>query len=269
MPPRPKQGEGSNTPRKESAFYALLLMCFRMTKRGDRPHWLLDTNAGSGANANCDGSPIVAIRAAVNSDRDAPVRLHFCEVDTERAACLHSNCFGQVQRLPPESEISTCAMDNADFLRHMTATILEEESSAATGTVLCDPNGFPHGCPVDALDDFMGIFPRMDLILNLNLSLFARVRGCLNSSREDIRKGFLDWPKLDALIERFHKFFAFVRNPSLGPHERFTIFFLTNNPNVGTRRFLDFFPRGSAQWTEIIEGFRRINPEQGFFEGME
>ncbi len=268
MPPRQKQGEGSNTLRKESAFYDLLLMVFRMTKRGDRPHWFLDLNSGSGVNANCDGSPLVAIRAAIDADRDAPVRLHFCDVDPERSDSLHLACFGQVLRLPPESEISVCTMDNADFLRHMTATILEEEGSTATGTVLCDPNGFPHGCPVDALDDFMRTFPRMDLILNLNLSLFAMVDGCERSKYEHIRKGFLDWPKLNALIERFHKQFAFVRNPSVGGM-RFIIFFLTNNPNVGTGRFLDFFPRGSAQWTEIIEGFRRINPEQGFFEGME
>jgi hypothetical protein len=245
-------------------------MTFRMTKNLPFAHWHLDLNAGCGLNATCEGSPLTAIRAALDAGRSAPVRFHFCERSKGRVAQLRNLCFGLVERLPPDSQMSARALDNSAFLPEVADMIRQEERPEfAAGTVLCDPNGFPHGCPVDALDAFSLEFRRVDLILNLNLSLFARVfgkngkGGCLGSANESIRKGFLDWPKLNALVARFHKRFAFVRNPSRGPRERFTTFFLTNNPNAGTSRFLDFFARGSTQWHEIIETFGRVNPAQG------
>lgn len=265
------QGEGEGTPRKERGFYALLLMAFRMTKNCPLPHWHLDTNAGCGHNANCPGSPLVAVQAAIDARRRAPVRFCFCDIEEARMAELIEAC-PSPDLLPPGSDIVGMATDNANFLRIISASIRSTEArpELTTGTVLCDPNGFPVGCPVDALDTFLGTFPRMDLILNVNLSLFARVRGCLRSEREEIRKGFLDWPKLNGLVDRFHKRFPFVRNPSRGPRERFTTFFLTNNPNVGDRPFLDFFPRGSSPWHEIIENFGCVNPDQPWlFEDLQ
>ncbi len=161
-------------------------------------------------------------------------------------------------------------MDNADFLAEMTCRIAEDvPMRLETGTVLCDPNGFPAGCPVDALDNFMDVFPRMDMILNLNASLFAMVNGCKESERESTRKGFRNWPTLANLLPRLYKKYWFVRNPSRGGNgQRFVTFCGHNHDSRGQRGFLDFFPLKSLQGQTILLDLRRVDPSQSdLFEG--
>jgi hypothetical protein len=146
----------------------------------------------------------------------------------------------------------------------------ESRPGLAVGTLFCDPNGVRVGFPVDALEAFSRLFPRIDLIINLNASVFAMVRGCKASGRPSVQKGFLDWPDLLDIARRFNRPLRnwWVRNPSKGPGMRFAMLVGRSLP-TGRRSFKDFHPLDSPAGQEIIHTLRRV-PTGGryLFEGM-
>ena len=268
-----QQGQGNGTPRKETGFFKLFRIALRVMKHSKFAYWHADLNAGSGHNeeVDCAGSPVVFLMAAVEVGAAHPTKAYFCDLDQDRITQLRAACTGFVERLADGSEIHWVVEDNGAFLHRLAHDIREQEPrpTFATGTILCDPNGFPDGCPVDALDAFFAEFWRLDLILNLNASLFRMVEGCKLSSRESIRKGFVDWPTLAQLLPRFHKNYWFIRNPSRGPGFRFVTFYGHNNDGLHYNKFEDFFPLESRQGHDILHSLQWVNPEQPLFEGFE
>jgi hypothetical protein len=163
-------------------------------------------------------------------------------------------------------------MDNADFLRDAAQEIraAERNPGLAVGSCLCDPNGFPEGFPVEALKDFAREFPRIDLVVNLNVSLFARVRGCKASANEAIRKGFVYWPELGDLVGLYPRRHWWVRNPPAGPWgmERFVTFYGHNWPRTKRTAFAEFVPLDSLAGQEIVGTFKRHASDQKLFSFM-
>jgi hypothetical protein len=272
-----KQGQGNGTQRKEEGFAALFRMSLRVSKAtavAAFPYWHLDLNAGCGWNvkANCPGSPAVFLDEAIAAARSGPVHARFCDTDPVAVESLRANCFGLCCRIGPEASVAARAVDNADFLRGAADEIrvAERNPGLALGTCLCDPNGFPEGFPVEALRDFTREFPRIDLVVNLNVSLFARVRGCKESERENIRKGFVHWPELGELIGLYPREHWWVRNPPAGGlgQERFVTFYGHNWPRTKRTAFAEFVPLDSLAGQEIVGTFKRQASDQKLFSFM-
>jgi hypothetical protein len=272
-----KQGQGNGTVRKEAGFAAVLRMSLRVSKArpvAAFPYWHLDLNSGSGwnAKAGCLGSPAVFLDEAARAGRAGPVHVRFCDTDSAAIETLRANCFGLCSRVGPEASVAARAMDNADFLRETAEEIraAERNPGFAVGSCLCDPNGFPDGFPVEALKDFACDFPRIDLAINLNVSLFARVRGCKDSVHENIRKGFVHWPELGELIGLYPRRHWWVRNPPAGPWgmERFVTFYGHNWPRTKRTAFAEFVPLDSLAGQEIVGTFKRQASDQKLFSFM-
>lgn len=263
------QGQGKGTARKEDGFAALFRLLLKVsTGEAVRnfPYWHLDLNAGVGWNdkAGCPGSPLVFLREAARVGR--PCRAYFCDNDPEAAGRLQANVLAE--GAPPEgSERHVVCCDNADLLARVGAEIAADERvpELAVGSCVCDPNGFRQWFPVGGLVDFFDRFRRIDCILNLNTSLFARVEGCKRSANAAIRKGFEDWPELGELLGGFHKQTCFIRNPSKGGggRERF-VTFLGTNARIKRTPFKDFYPLDSWQGQEIVRTLRRVDVGQGY-----
>lgn len=265
-------GNGRWTSRKEEGYKLLFRQSLGISLGAlPFPYWHIDLNAGCGFNhqADCEGSPLVFLREAVRFQR--PFRAFFCDHEPEFTGALEQVCNGlfvsadgsgpgefSIEDLPPRSAWGIHCLDNAKMLPVVADAIRKSErnSQHAVGTCLCDPNGYPHGFPTEALIAFAADFPKIDLILNLNVSLFARVRGCKASRRENISKGFQEWPELGELIGLFPRPHWWLRNPP--PHkggERFITFLgRTYRPDRG--RFADFYPLTTRIGQEILRTLR-------------
>lgn len=258
-----QQGQGGSTQGKEIAFAALMRMALGIGKAApDYPHWHLEMNAGSGRNdkASCDGSPLIFLRAAEEAGRT--YRAFFCDNDEANIAALRANCFSLGP--PPDGcERTVTCKDNAEFLDGVATLIRAAENPRfALGTCLCDPNGWK-GFPVEAIERFAALFPRIDLILNLNLSFFAMVKGAAAHPAPSCRP-FADaekWPSPEVLVGRFHKRHWLIRNPSSAKGMRFSVLY-GSNFKVKTARFMGFVPLESIAGQEIIRHLKSIHPEQ-------
>ena len=250
------QGQGGSTPRKQEGFARLFRQCLYLS-RGALPfaYWHLHLNAGEGFNhvAGCEGSPITFIQEALKVGR----RFHafFCDNDPALTEKLRGAVLATTP-WPDGSSATIRTSDNAQLFAAVADAIREEEPNPAhaVGSCLCR-----HGFPEKEMAAFAERFPKIDLIFHLNVSLFARVRGCKASPNPSRSKGFGEW-ELGELIGRFARPHWWLRNPP--PHswggERF-ITFLGRTMRPDRRRFTDFYPLGSRIGREILRTFRH-NP---------
>lgn len=265
------QGQGIWTSRKEEGFANVFRQSLYLSMSA-RPfdYWHIDLNAGGGFNheADCDGSPLVFVREACKVSRT--FRAYFCDHDgslvdelRDRLVSFALLADGSGPNpdclFPAGSHFTFACCDNADFLPRVAQHIRNQETNSrhAVGTCLCDPNGYPHGFPTEALMAFAHEFPKIDLILNLNVSLFARVRGAKASRNEKTGKGFRNWPELGELVGRFPRPHWWLRNPPphRGTGDRFITFLgRTYRPDRG--RFADFLPLKSRIGQEILRTLR-------------
>ncbi len=255
-----KHGQGKHTSRKEDGFRMILRQCLRMTQRMLTPYWHIDMNAGSGYNAvsECMGSPLVFLEEADNVGRS--FKALFCDNDPEAVASLRNATFFAVEATD-SSALSVVCKDNREALDDFSRWIMAEEPRPeyAMGTCLCDPNGYPHGFPTDAIARFANRFPRIDLVLNVNVSLFARVRGCKGNPNTP---GFDKFPDPETVLGlKPHKTHWLVRNPPKGGRESFVIF-LGRNTEAGMTCFEEFYPLDSTRGEEIVKTLRRVTPDQ-------
>jgi hypothetical protein len=186
MPSRVRQGQGISTIDKERRIAAALTVSMRIAnaKFGSKGYrfWYMDANCGSGYNhqVNVPGSPLVFwnIKQECLTAMD-PVA-HFCDRDTVAIDQLR-NRFAQ----HPETAGSTLLnCDNEDALYVFAENIMRSENQKyAVGAALFDPNGYfwrsatGVGVPTRALEWFPREFPRIDIILNLNMRTFHLQRG--------------------------------------------------------------------------------------------
>jgi len=266
------QGQGDGTRVKEDNFGQLFRQSLRISKAGPvahQPYWHIEPNAGTGWNskAGCDGSPLVFCRAAMEVERYGQVIGYFCDRDPKAIEQLRRRLVGW-----KGLQVHFRAMDNAEFLREVAGIIRRTETRPplALGTCLCDPNGW-HGLPVDALAEFTVEFRRIDIILNINCTLFRTVKGCcreLAKVSEGHKKAFRCWPEPAEIIERMHKKYWLISNVGRTQGHKF-LQLIGRNTSAGWKRFGRFFPLNSWEGRTLLNELKRIEPDQKCLPGME
>jgi hypothetical protein len=259
------QGQGADTARKEEGFRALIRSALKLAGAptiATFPFWCIDLTCGSGFNdkAGCHGSPVIFLEEILRADRR--FMAYFCDNEPSHTDALRL-------RLPPQlllrrdSAWQVVCADNRILLPHIAEVIAaREDAQHAVGLCLCDPNGWK-AVPVEALQAFARRFPKVDLVLNLNLSLFRKVRG----HRRKCKPGFDDWPSVAELPALFSRNHWLIRNPSrCGKGHKFAILFGRNHPR-GMKKFEDFVPIDSKDGQDIIESLHRVPMgQQDLFE---
>ena len=145
-------------------------------------YWHFDANAGCGHNRTCDvpGSPVVFHVVADNCLNGMQRRAFFSDCDQAQLDELTA-------RLTPTWKSSSYLLprDNEESLEVFAECIRSsgERPHFAIGSVIVDPNGYWYrngngkGPPIAGLLRFSAAFPRIDLILNLNVGSYWRQRG--------------------------------------------------------------------------------------------
>jgi hypothetical protein len=269
--PALKQGQGPGTAHKEEGFHIALTASLHISKGGraiDYPYWHLDLNAGSGRNelveGGCDGSPLIFLRAAIRANRR--FNATFCDNDKVALDLLQDRIEPLRGQFPKDSTIRFLPLDNAECLTHVAGRIeAAEDSRFAVGTCLCDPNGYRFGFPEAGLQWFARRFPRIDLALSANVTLFRTVAGCQRNG-----KGFKDWPDYETILNGFNRPHWLLRNirEHQGPGHRFTVA-VGRTTKEGYRKFGDFYPRESPEGKTILSMRRAAVGQRLLFPNME
>jgi hypothetical protein len=200
-------------------------------------YWHFDANAGSGHNdmANVPGSPIVFHTIADACLNGMRRQAFFCDCNSEALKHLGSRLGGWA--------MSSKLMwgDNEDHLATFAQYIGSTENPMfAVGSVIVDPNGYWYrnggglGAPTNALPIFARNFPRIDIILNLNLRTYwmQRAHGHAVLLPRDV-------------LARFHKDFWLVRYNKVG-NGRFLLA-VGRNVETGDHRKLGFHKLDSPE----------------------
>lgn len=185
-----RQGQSISTIDKERKIAAALTVSMRIAnaKFGGKGYrfWYFDANCGSGYNhqVRVPGSPLVFwdVKQQCLTAMD-PVA-YFCDRDIIAIQQLRERLSHQQETAG--SLVMNC--DNEDGLQQFAKHVLNSENPKyAIGAVLLDPNGWFYrsavgeGVPMLALQWFPAMFPRIDLILNLNMRTFYLQRGAGHS----------------------------------------------------------------------------------------
>ena len=145
-------------------------------------YWHFDANAGCGHNRSCDvpGSPVVFHIAADACLNGMQRRAFFSDCDQRQLDEL-------AIRLTPAWKASSYLLprDNEESLEVFAECIRSsgERPQYAIGSVIVDPNGYWYrngngmGPPILGLLRFTAAFPRIDIVLNLNVGAYWRQRG--------------------------------------------------------------------------------------------
>jgi hypothetical protein len=187
-----------------------------------------------------------------------------CDNRRDYVERLHTLVSPRIERTNGSTTKIMCC-DNADALRELARLIDEvDRSRKPIGVVFVDPNGSSedNGFPLTALKWFYSR-PRhsgIDLILSLNFSVFARVRGFNKNNPGN--KGFTNYhdPR-DVCGLKPYKRYWLVRNPNYSKGDRFAMFFGSNH-FAGMEGFEDFVPLDSVKGQEIVNNLRRIQMDQ-------
>lgn len=174
------QGQSLATIDKERRIAAAISVGMRIASvpkfrgKGYR-FWHFDANCGSGWNqrVNVPGSPLVFWHVAKTCLVGLEASPFFCDIDQasmrelQNRLSTNPNAAAKSWLLP---------YDNQEALEVFAEMIRRSERSQfAVGSILVDPNTYYYrdqngrGAPVDALKWFTREFPRIDVILNLNI----------------------------------------------------------------------------------------------------
>lgn len=174
------QGQSPATIDKERRIASALSIGMRIANarfggKGFR-YWHFDANAGSGWNGDFDvpGSPLVFHAMADQHLGGMRREAFFCELNGETLGQLAARLgryAGQSTLLPGDNDIALDAF--AERIRQA------EKPSYAVGSVIVDPNGYWYrnaenkgASPVKAMLRFVAEFPRIDVVLNLNMRIY-------------------------------------------------------------------------------------------------
>ena len=250
------QGQGATTEFKLRGIQAAITVTMRVATGPHLvrfPYWHIDLNSGCGINhdAGCIGSPLAFLQAA--SSLKPNYRAFFCDIREEAIAELKG-------RVGTNSRCTLLRGDNRIALPLIAERIrgLERKPRFAMGTVLCDPNGYFYGdsVPADQLADFCREFPRIDIILNLNVRTRRLIRGCIEKRRagwEDVRCLRLD--ELPSFLNRRH---WLIRNLISKGGDQFVLM-VGRNYRLGDHRALGFHHLESVAGQAVlaaVEGLR-------------
>lgn len=178
------QGQSTVTIDKERCLGSALTIGMKIAdgKFGGRgfSYWHFDANAGSGWNdrVGVEGSPIVFHRVADQYLKGLKREPFFCDINVAALQKLSIRLGNWPGYLFPG--------DNEDALYVFAERIRQvERPEFAIGSVIVDPNGYWYrnakgeGAPVKSLIRFAAVFPRIDIVLNLNVRTYKlqRARG--------------------------------------------------------------------------------------------
>ena len=199
-------------------------------------YWHFDANAGCGWNedAGVEGSPVIFHRIADRYLTGVERRAFFCDINEKVIIQLSRRFEGT-----PWARCSHILHgDNEEGLEVFAECIRQsrERSEMACGSVLVDPNGYFYksakgiGAPTRGLVEFAAEFPRIDLILNLNVRTFWLQHGAGHAVIPPTE--VLDSLNKKCWLVRFtnysgHKFLLAVgRNVKTSPHAAIGFFTL-------------------------------------------
>jgi hypothetical protein len=250
-----RQGQGRTTEIKVRGIGAAIAVTLKVCTNpalAAFPYWHIDLNSGCGYNhdAGCFGSPL-AFLAAVSNAGKTNYRAFFCDIQPAAVS--------ELRRLLAAEPGCTCiCANNRETLPQVAAVIraAERNPHLAMGTVLCDPNGYFYGdaVPADEMRRFCAEFPRIDVILNLNVTTRRWIRGC-------IEKGVRGWEtatclrldELPAFLSRRH---WLIRDlVSRGGHQ-FALM-VGRNYRLGDHRAMGFHHLDSAEGRAIVARVER------------
>ena len=183
---RGRQGQSVSTIDKERRIAAALTVSMRIAnaKFGGKGYrfWHFDANCGSGYNhqVNVPGSPLVFWDVKRDSLTAMDPVAHFCDRDPIAIEQLRS----RLAQHPETAGSILLNRDNQDAISIFADNIRRSENPKyAIGAALFDPNGYYYrsasgsGVPIEALQWFPVEFPRIDIILNLNMRTFHMQRA--------------------------------------------------------------------------------------------
>jgi len=176
------QGQSLATIDKERRIGAALSVSMRIASRalGGKGYtfWHFDANAGSGWNEkiNTPGSPLVFWQVADVCLSGFKPAAFFCDLDVDAMRRLQS----RLRSIPGSASASYLLPgDNQEGLEVFAECIRRSEKTKyAMGSVVIDPNGYYYrnpkgiGAPIYALQWFCREFPRIDIVLNLNIRTY-------------------------------------------------------------------------------------------------
>jgi hypothetical protein len=186
MPSRIRQGQSIATVDKERRIAAAMSVSMRIANnvfggKGYR-YWHFDANAGNGWNheVGVPGSPVVFWHVAETCLRRMEPAPFFCDRDAMAIEQLRA----RLGHIPAGAGSILLPGDNEDGLGVFADSIrISEKPHYAVGSLIIDPNGYYYrsakgiGAPVAGLQWFVREFPRIDIILNLNMRTFHLQRG--------------------------------------------------------------------------------------------
>ncbi len=208
--------------------------------------WHFDANAGSGWNDEIGvaGSPLVfwdVARACLRGMEPMPF---FCDIDREALRSLQRRLMGD----PEASEKSVLLPgDNEEAIEVFAETIRRSERPEyAVGSVLVDPNGYFYrgrdgkGPPSNALGWFCREFPRIDVVLNLNIRTYSMQleRGHAVIPPDQVLASLRKrhWLVGRAYVAQSRFLLAIGRNVATGDHRRLRLY---DSGSVAGRLILD------------------------------
>lgn len=242
------QGQGAGTHRKQELFYHACVLGMRVAtaKLSRFPFWLFDGNCGSGYNeaVGVDGSPIV-VHLAADEAEISPARrqFFFCDHDQQR---LHTLQSALGSRPVWQDRSYLIPGDNERAIEVFAECIAARENPKfAVGAIIVDPNGYFYrnrngeGPPIAPLIEFTRRFPRIDLVMNLNMRTYHLQRG----------KGH-DVPPPDDVLDCINRRFWLVGKISVGS-SRFLVA-VGRNFATGDHRRVKLFDRQSDYGREVM-----------------
>ena len=250
------QGQGATTEFKLRGIQAAITVTMRVATAPHLarfPYWHIDLNSGCGINrdAGCVGSPLAFLQAAYSLKPN--YRAFFCDIREEAITELK-------ERVGTNGRCSVFCGNNRNVLPLIADQIrrAEHKPHFAMDAVLCDPNGYFYGdsVPADELAAFCREFPRIDVILNLNVRTRRLIRGCIEKRRagwENVR--CLGLNELPVFLNRR---FWLIRNLISKGGDQFVLM-IGRNYRLGDHRALGFHHLESVAGQAVlaaVEGAR-------------
>lgn len=250
------QGQGDTTEFKQRGFQRTLeknlwAVCANPTKYVSRfTYFHLDLNCGGGWNSRsqCIGSPLTAVRALASQGKKN-YTAWFCDHNQEAVKQLV-----RVSEIADDQRCFIIHGDNHEVLKNFGLYIASKDKPMyAMGTVLCDPNGcfYDNAVPIKELHEFSQRFPRIDLILNLNVRINRLIRGHVRENNGQWQ-AYIDIPDLPAYLNRNH---WLIREPLQKKGNPF-VMLIGRNMHMGDDQPFGLYHLDSADGQRIMNRIR-------------
>jgi three-Cys-motif partner protein len=225
-----------------------------------------DMFAGTGVNDYGDGSPVI-LANSISCDYRGIGKRKVNMVFVERSKRNFEQLVANTKNIEANKIRANCTKVLYEIPEIISGKYMENRKYAV-GLIILDPNGLLNQEQWDALKYVSNECPRIDIILNWNISALHRCRGV--STIEDFKK--FNHMRMTDFIRQMGKECQYVRNHSLADHTSWTILLLSNIPVCGIKEagFNSIRTRDgkrTIQYCDGDKGFRNPIPLP-LFKGM-